>query len=186
MDESTPDAGSSAPDAKGSPVEPPISVTDARALLLAFIDGYRATAARKVSGLSDAQVRQSVLPSGWTPLELLNHLAFMERRWLQWGFAGEAVPAPWGDDDPATGRWAVPPHESRGEVIDRLATVGARTADVVATADLGAPAAGGGRFRADDMRPTLNWILLHVLQEYARHVGQLDVVRELIDGSVGE
>ena len=45
--------------------------------------------------------------------------------------------------------------------------------------------AAGGRFGADD-RPTLNWILFHVLQEYARHTGHLDVARELIDGVTGE
>jgi hypothetical protein len=44
----------------------------------------------------------------------------------------------------------------------------------------------GGRFPTGTEPPTLGWILLHVLQEYARHVGQLDVVRELIDGTVGE
>ena len=45
--------------------------------------------------------------------------------------------------------------------------------------------ASGGRFDDDD-RPTLNWILFHVLQEYARHAGHLDVVRELTDGVTGE
>lgn len=60
----------------------------------------------------------------------------------------------------------------------------ARSREVVAAAGLHEPARTGGRFTEE--APELVWILLHVLQEYARHMGQLDVVRELADGAVGE
>jgi hypothetical protein len=53
-------------------------------------------------------------------------------------------------------------------------------------ASLGDRARVGGRFRTPDEAPTLGWILLHLLQEHARHLGHLDVVRELTDGAVGE
>ena len=59
------------------------------------------------------------------------------------------------------------------------------TRSVVAGMDPAMVAPAGGRFGTDD-RPTLNWILFHVLQEYARHAGHLDVARELIDGATGE
>ena len=62
----------------------------------------------------------------------------------------------------------------------------ARTRVIAAGAELTDVAAVGGRFTVGDHRPTLAWILFHVLQEYARHAGHLDVARELIDGHVGE
>jgi hypothetical protein len=62
--------------------------------------------ARKLNGLTEAELRSSHLPSGWTPLELLKHLVHMEARWLRWGFMAEQLPQPWGDED-ESGRWHV-------------------------------------------------------------------------------
>ncbi len=155
-------------------------------LLVAYLDFYRDTAVRKVAGMTEADLRGSRLPSGWTPLELVQHLACMERRWTQWGFAGEQVPDPWADDDPATGRWRVEEDEGVDELVARLRGVGDRTRALVRQSDLTDLAKTGGRFPEGSEPPRLGWILLHVLQEYARHVGHLDVVRELADGVVGE
>jgi uncharacterized damage-inducible protein DinB len=174
------------PEAAVEEPEPSDSLSDPGELLLAFLDYYRDVIRRKVDGLPEADLRSSRLPSGWTPLELVWHLVFMERRWLQWGFAGEDVPDPWGDDDPATGRWHVEAGRATGEVMAALGQVGERTRDIVGTAPLETRARTGGRFPVDSLPPTLGWILLHVLQEYARHAGHLDTARELIDGAVGE
>jgi len=70
------------------------------------------------------------------------------------------------------------------ELSARLATIAGRTEAVVSKAELTDRGKLGGRFSSDP--PTLGWIVAHLLQDYARHVGHLDVVRELIDGSVGE
>ncbi len=153
---------------------------------MAYLDYYRETALRKIDALSDAELRSSRVPSGWTPLEAVRHLAYMERRWIQWGFAGQQVLEPWGDDDPATGRWKVADDELAENVIAGLRTVGERTRVLIGDAQLTDLAHVGGRFSGDREPPTLGWILLHVLQEYARHVGHLDIVRELVDGEVGE
>jgi hypothetical protein len=166
--------------------EPWDSLSDPGELLLAYLDYYRDVIRRKVDGLSEADLRSSRLPSGWTPLELVWHLVFMERRWLQWGFAGQDVPDPWGDEDPTTGRWHVADDITADEVVRRLGQVGERTRDIVGTTSLETRARTGGRFPADSTPPTLGWTLLHVLQEYARHAGHLDTARELIDGAVGE
>jgi hypothetical protein len=166
--------------------EPEWSVTDPSALLLADLDYYRDTVRRKFAGLTDEQLRTSVLPSGWTPLELGQHLAFMERRWTQWGFAAQAVPDPAGDDDPVTGHWFVPEGDGPAEVLARIAAAGARTRELMTGVDLTTPAETGGRFPAGGPTPSAGWILLHVLQEYARHAGHLDAAREIIDGAVGE
>ena len=158
--------------------------TDPKALLLAYLDFYRETISDKVSGLAGEDLRTSRLPSGWSPLELVKQLTFMERRWLVWGFAGEDVPAPWGDhrDD----RWHVGDQESLLELLAQLHDGGRRTRSIVESADLNAPALPGPRFDPDQELPSLVAILFHVLQEYARHAGHLDVASELADGAVGE
>lgn len=157
---------------------------DVQGLLLAYLDFYRDTIADRVSGLTDGDLRRSHLPSGWSPIELVKHLAFMERRWLVWGFLGEEIPAPWGDAE--GGRWRVEPDETSAALLAVLRQGGARTRSIVEAAELTAPAAVGGRFPVGTEPPSLTAILFHVLQEYARHAGHLDAVRELIDGRVGE
>ncbi|TDD27651.1 DinB family protein [Kribbella turkmenica] len=164
---------------------PPIEQADTITLHLGFLDHYRAVIEAKLTGLSEEELTSSRLPSGWTPLELLKHLVFMERRWLRWGFAAEQVDEPWGDSggDP-DGRWSVGPGETFAELIARLHEGGETTRRLVTGVDPATRAATGGRFSREP--PTVNWILFHVLQEYARHAGHLDVVRELTDGVTGE
>lgn len=161
---------------------------DVAGLFLTYLDFYRDTVADKVWGLSEDELRTSRLPSGWTPIELVNHLAFMERRWVVWGFCGEQVDEPWGDhrEGLRDGRWYVSSAESLDGLLATLHATGERTREIVEGADLGAPAADTGRFAGADEVPSLTAILFHVLQEYARHAGHLDVARELADGTVGE
>src|SRR5216117_3531157 len=109
----------------------------------------------------------------------------MEARWLRWGFAAERLPDPWGDED-ESGRWRAGPERTAAELVDAMHAGGARTRAIAAGAELSDVAAVGGRFAAGDRRPTLAWILFHVLQEYARHAGYLDIARELVDGATGE
>ena len=157
---------------------------DVGALFLDYLDFYRDTVADKVRGMAETDLRSARVPSGWTPVELLKHLVFMERRWLVWGFRGEPVDRPWGDS--VGGRWHVAPEESLEDLLDLLREGGRRTRAIVEGHDLSEPAALGGRFTDPDRRPSLAAILFHVLQEYARHAGHLDIVRELADGSTGE
>lgn len=166
--------------------EPPSDLDDPRELLLAHIDRCRLIVAAKLDGLTDDDLRTSRLPSGWSPLELAVHLLYMERRWLVWGFRAEQVPDPWGDADAATGRWTAGPDDTRQSVVAAMRAQGVRTREIAEGADLATLAARGGRFGADKQPPTLVWILCHVLQEYYRHCGHLDVARELVDGAVGE
>ncbi|GIF51214.1 hypothetical protein Afe04nite_57530 [Asanoa ferruginea] len=165
--------------------EPPRDLADPKTLLLDYLDYYRVVVGRKVVGLAPAELGRSHLPSGWTPLELLKHLVYMEERWVRWGFAAEPVPHPWGDQDD-DGRWQVRPEETVDALLAAMDLAGARTREIASRAALDDPAAVGGRFTTAAECPTLGWILFHILQEYARHAGHLDVARELIDGSVGE
>jgi len=158
-----------------------------KGLFLDYLDYYRSVVTGKVHGMTDEDLHRSSLPSGWTPFELLTHLVHMERRWLRWGFAAEGVADPWGDSQGSPdGRWTVEPGTSVDMLLARMRDGGTRTREIVEAAELTDVAAVGGRFAAGTTPPTLLWILFHVLQEYARHAGHLDIVRELIDGTVGE
>lgn len=92
----------------------------------------------------------------------------------------------WGEKDPDTGKWQVGVEESTEEIRTLVRDECIRSRKIVAGAQFQEPGRSGGGFNPPDHRPALIWILFHMLQEYARHVGQLDVVRELADGVTGE
>ena len=163
--------------------EPTHPRDDRREVLLEYLDFYRAVVRAKVSGLTDEELRTSLVPSGWTPIELVNHLLHVERRWLRWGFEGQALDDPWGDS--RDGRWYVSPGQPVEIVLDALDAGGADTRDLVLSHDLSDLGAPGERWEGADP-PPLERVLLHLIQEYARHAGHLDIVRELADGTVGE
>jgi uncharacterized damage-inducible protein DinB len=163
-----------------SPTNPIDSRTE---VFLGYLDYFRSRAIDKVQSLPEPEVRSSRLPSGWTPIELANHLAHVEMRWLEWRFLGVAVPEPWGDQ--RDGRWYVPPVASTPAVLAALRARGAQTRRIVESADPEAVGAPGERWDGNPP-PRLERILFHLLQEYARHLGQLDVVAELAGGQVGE
>ncbi|GEA86770.1 DinB family protein [Cellulomonas cellasea] len=172
-----------------SDVEPRLDSADPARQLVAYLDYYRATVARKTAGLTDDELRTSRLPSGWTPLGLLSHLVHMEQRWFVWGFLAERVDEPWGDHAGGTddGRWVEPDGVTAADLVARLHAGGERTTAILTSVPLETRGAVGGRFDADaGPPPTLAWIGFHVLQEYARHAGHLDIARELADGSTGE
>lgn len=156
-------------------------------LFCAYFDFYRATVEQKLRSLAPEQLREARLPSGWTPLELLQHLVYMERRWFVWAFLGEQVADPFGDraDGTTATPWRVDDARTLDALLERLHAGGRRTREIVAGASLTDVAPRGPRFT--DMPPqTLEWICFHVLQEYARHAGHLDAVVELAGGARGE
>ena len=162
--------------------EPTGETADSAALFARYLQFYREVVVRKVESLPDAELRVSRLPSEWTPVELLAHLAYMEQRWFVWGFLGEQVDDPWGDAK--DGRWHVPEDMPVARLVATLRAVGDRTGAVLAEHPLDETGRPGGRFDGDP--PTLAWICFHVLQEYARHAGHLDIAVELAGGDVGE
>ncbi|MGI5473035.1 DinB family protein [Streptomyces sp. CA-132043] len=163
---------------------PAVDVSDARELLLGYLAWYREALLRKISGLSDDQLRTPVEPLRWSPLGLVQHLGRVERRWLRWGFAAEDVLAypPGGDE----AEWTVPADTPVGTVITAYRDEVNAASSLIAAAALTDKARVGGRFPTPDQAPSLGRILFHLLQEYARHVGHLDIARELIDGETGE
>lgn len=165
--------------------EPSRTLGDPKELLSGYLNHNRDVVTRKLDGMSESELHRARLPSGWTPLGLLKHLTYVERRWFRWGFMAEPVENPWGPNGPDSD-WIVQPGETEKTLLISFHEECDRSRAIVAAADLSDVSRTGGRFNPPDEHPTLIWILFHVLQEYARHAGHLDIVRELADGSVGE
>lgn len=163
---------------------PEVKVSDPRELLLGYLDWYRQALIRKIAGLSDEQLRTPIEPLGWAPLGLIKHLGWVERRWMRWGFAAEDLLAypPGGDET----EWHVSAEQPTADVLATYQDEVRRSRAVATDASLTDSARTGGRFQSPEDAPTLGRILFHLLQEYARHIGQLDIARELIDGQTGE
>jgi uncharacterized damage-inducible protein DinB len=163
---------------------PGVEISDPRELLLGYLDWYREALIRKTAGLSDRQLRTPVEPLGWSPLGLVRHLGWVERRWMRWGFGAEDVVAhpPGGE----AAEFAVPDSESTDSVLVAYGEEVEKARQLAAGAALEDRAGLGGRFRTAEQAPSLGRILFHLLQEYARHVGHFDIARELIDGPTGE
>jgi uncharacterized damage-inducible protein DinB len=152
-------------------------------VFVGYLDYFRARTLDKIEGLPESELRRSRLPSGWSPLQLVKHLTFVELRWLEWGFEGQKVAHPWGDREDE--RWYVAAEETRDQLLTALRAQGERTRAVIAHNDLTDVGRPGPRWEGADP-PTLERILFHLVQEYARHVGHLDIVVELVEGAVGE
>lgn len=152
-------------------------------MFLRYLDYFRSRVIAKLGELPPEELRASRLPSGWSPLELVKHLRYMERRWLEWGFMGQPVPDPWGDQ--VDERWVLTDSDTRESLIADLKAQAARSREIVqahALEEIGQP---GERWSGADPA-NLERVLFHVLQEYARHLGHLDIVVELATGKAGE
>jgi uncharacterized damage-inducible protein DinB len=166
------------------PFPEPTRPADSRAeVFVGYLDYFRSRIVAKVEELPEAELRRSRVPSGWTPLQLVKHLTFVELRWLEWGFEGRQVANPWGDQE--ADRWHVPEEETRDELLATLRARGERSRAIIAGHDLATIGQPSPRWNGADP-PTLERVVLHVMQEYARHLGHLDVAVELVDGTVGE
>jgi hypothetical protein len=166
------------------PFPSPTTPVSSRAeVFLGYLDYFRSQLVSRLEGISSGEARASRLPSGWAPVELLKHLTYVEMRWLEWGFEGRDVPDPWGDR--RDGRWYVAPDDTLPGLIAALHAQAARTRAIVESHDLAEIGQPGDRWGEADPA-SLERVLFHLLQEYARHVGHLDIVSELAAGPTGE
>jgi len=162
---------------------PTLPVASRAEVFTGYLDYFRSRLVSKLRSLPEEELRSSRLPSGWPPIALIKHLRYVERRWLEWGFSGVPVTDPWGDE--RDGHWYVGPGETLDDLVAQLDDQASRTRAIVAEHDLADVGQPGERW--DGAPPaTLERVLFHLLQEYARHVGQLDVVAELAGGETGE
>ncbi|RSD10515.1 DinB family protein [Amycolatopsis eburnea] len=175
-------------DEQGRP-EPPFDGDEA-ATLLGFLDFHRATLAWKCAGLDEAGLRATVAPASMTLGGLLKHLAYVEDNWFSYVWAAHDRRPPFDAVDWAeTPDWDWDsaaddtPEQLRGLWQDTVERSRAAVRDALASGDLTQRAR---RSLRDGNTPTLRWILVHLVEEYSRHNGHADFLRESIDGSTGE
>jgi hypothetical protein len=154
-----------------------------RELLTGTLDWYRAVAERKVLGLDDPAARRLVTPSGLSPLGVVQHLAWVERMWFVWRFAGRDVEMRIGDGNYSVQFELDPSATVESVVAFYRAEIEEARRVVDGTASLDALSA---REHQNYGTVNLRWVLVHMIEETARHVGHLDVMRESIDGSTGD
>jgi uncharacterized damage-inducible protein DinB len=169
--------------------EAPLRADEVTALR-GFLDYHRDTLRWKCAGLTQQQLAQAHPPSAMTLGGMMKHLALNEVGWFGQTLGGEPYPAPFADVD-----WdADPDWEWRTAADDSPAALRELYDDCVRRADaaIDRTLAAGGldalsvRESSDDGAFSLRWILLHMIEEYARHNGQADLIRESIDGATGE
>lgn len=149
-------------------------------MLNAYLDFHRATLLWKVDGLSDQDLRRPMVPSGNSLLGMVKHLADVEQSWFVERFAGQEPRfALWREEDPGA-TWRIEPDETTEQILDLYRAVCDDSRKAVAGASLDDVAA-----QAQDGE-TLRWIMLHMIEETARHNGHADIMREMIDGQTGE
>ena len=170
--------------------EAPISADEAETLL-AFLDYQRNTLRRKTEGLTQAQQATRLEPSTLTLGGLLKHLALVEDNWFSVVLLGNEDAEPWrGLDWDADPDWEFrtaaddSPEELRRLLDEAIAASDANIRQVLDSGGLDALSVRESR--RQEGRFSLRWILLHMIEEYARHNGHADLIRESIDGSTGE
>jgi uncharacterized damage-inducible protein DinB len=161
--------------------EPPL-LGDETETLAGFLDYHRATLLWKLEGLDDEQLRRAMVPSGTSLLGLVKHLAYVERSWFQGVWAGQEVSFPWTKEDPDAD-WRIEPDETTGDVLALYDGECDRSREIVAAASSLDEAVVHPRWKEEVSR---RWILVHMIEETARHVGHADILREQLDGAVGE
>jgi uncharacterized damage-inducible protein DinB len=162
--------------------------TSADRLLLTFLDAQRRSVLAIVDGLSDDDLRKPVVPSGWTPLGLIEHLAGAEYYWFDIIAAGGGsdLPRPEEMDEGEQDRDApFTTTDSKQEVFDLYRDQCEKANALLASTPLSTPPLGRVHAGTETEVFDLRGIVLHMIEETARHAGHLDIARELLDGKTG-
>ncbi|MFG3532341.1 DinB family protein [Streptomyces sp. NPDC047917] len=161
---------------------PPLN-SDERTTLESWLDFHRITLAMKCEGVDDEQAAvASVPPSGFTLTGLVQHMAEVERNWFRRVFAGDQAPPiydPQAGPDAPDGGFALAEGATLGDALATWRAEIARARELCADRAL----SDTGSFMGQDVN--LRWIYVHMIEEYARHNGHADLVRERVDGTTG-
>jgi uncharacterized damage-inducible protein DinB len=148
--------------------------------LYVALDRHRDVVLWKLEGLSDDELRRVMVPSGTSMLGLVKHLAAVEYGWFCETFGREMEPMPFDPEDPDADL-RVEPNESVEDIVafyGRARAAADRVIDELDVEELGTAWFGP--------QVSMRWVLIHMIEETARHAGHLDILRELIDGSTGD
>ena len=158
-----------------------------RETLVSALEYYRAVFARKMDGLSGEQLGFSIPPSEMTLGGLWFHMAFVEDIWFQYRFRGDAIPEPFASapfaEDPD---WEL--HSGHLRSRDELATAWESAVERSRAALDRCASLSEETLTADQNgeQRSVRWMLVHLIEEYARHCGHADLLRESIDGTTGD
>ena len=166
------------------PTRPPEPVAGPeRTQLEGWLDFHRATLLIKCSELTfDQLTLQAVPPSTLTLLGLLQHMTLVEIWWFDVVFFDSATPLPFSSDDDRDAEFNDFSFATPEEVAEMFLAACARSRELAAPVSLDTLTAKTGHKELLDLR----WIYLHMIEEYARHNGHADLIRERIDGAVGD
>jgi hypothetical protein len=165
------------------PSDPAFAVSE-RETLVAFLDYYRAVLIRKAVGLTRQQLAVTLPPSDMSIGGLVKHMALVENNWFVRNWRGLDPGEPWSSVD-----WDADPdwdfHSAAEDEPEQLlalytAAVERSRTEIDGCNDLSATAESRGRVIS------LRWMLVHMIEEYARHCGHADLLRQSIDGATGD
>lgn len=175
-------------DDQGRP-EPPL-VADELTMLLGFLDYQRTTLEWKTAGLDGAGLGARLAPTTMTLGGLLKHMAWVEDYWFSRRLFGREAAEPWADVD-----WKADPdwewNSAAADSPEQLRRLWSAAVEQ-SRACVEEAMRDGGLDRlavpkgSDTREPSLRWILVHMIEEYARHNGHADLLRESVDGETGE
>ena len=158
-----------------------------REMLVEYLDYFRAVLRRKAEGIGDADLHRAIAPSTLTLGGLLRHMTVVELGWFRQTLLAEPPPepwasAPWADDHDweLTSAPTVPTAQIFADFDDAITQSREAVATIAALDEIAANPRQNGE--AVDLR----WILIHMVEEYARHCGHADFIREAIDGATGD
>ena len=164
----------------------PVRSAPERDTLVTFLDYFRSVLLRKAAGLDATQLATTLGPSTLTIGGLVKHMAFVEDHWFHNVLLGNDYPEPWASAD-----WATSPdwefdtasNDSPSELLGQFRASIARSDMAIASI----PGLDSIAAKPSNGEPTsLRWILVHMIEEYARHCGHADLIRESIDGQSGD
>ncbi len=157
-------------------VRPPGLNADEKTTLLTFLDYLRESVLAKTAGVPEPAVRTAGVPSGTSLLQLLKHLTAVELNWFIWAYAG--IGREHGEDE-----GTVTADDTASSLADAYRQAITQANEVaLACTDLDRP---GARSLRETPPPSMRWVLVHMIEETARHAGHADILREQIDGSIG-
>ncbi|MCU1389124.1 MAG: hypothetical protein JWL72_2462 [Ilumatobacteraceae bacterium] len=153
---------------------------DEKDCLVVSLDRHRDVVLWKIRGLDDEQLRRPMTPTGTTLLGLVKHLAAVEYGWFCETFGHQPEPSPFDEDDPDADL-RIEPGETTADVIAYYGRARAAADEVIIALDVDAL---GTSWMGEPV--SMRWVLIHMIEETARHAGHMDILRELIDGATGD
>jgi Protein of unknown function (DUF664) len=147
-----------------------------------LLDYHRYVLLRKVDGITDQQARTTIASSDLTLLGLVRHLAGAEQYWFGKLFLGLTETWHWDDPDDRDRDFHPLEHDTLAEAVAVLRSEIDRARQIAAATSFDASAMG----QRDGRPVNLRWVMVHLLEEYARHCGHADLLREAIDGTTGD